>query len=82
VGGATGVRSRGKNLGGGCPYSDVPKRPPLWGLVVRVAGYRSRGPGSIPGATRLSGTGPLGLVSRTEWLLGRKSSGSGLEIRE
>jgi hypothetical protein len=25
-------------------------RPPL-GLVVRVPGYRSRGPGSIPGAT-------------------------------
>jgi hypothetical protein len=25
----------------------------LCGLVVRVAGYRSRGPGSIPGATRL-----------------------------
>jgi hypothetical protein len=26
----------------------------LCGLVVRVAGYRSRGPGSIPGATRFS----------------------------
>jgi hypothetical protein len=26
----------------------------LYGLVVRVPGYRSRGPGSIPGATRLS----------------------------
>jgi hypothetical protein len=26
----------------------------LCGLVVRVLGYRSRGPGSIPGATRLS----------------------------
>jgi hypothetical protein len=26
----------------------------LWGLVVRVLGYRSRGPGSIPGATRFS----------------------------
>jgi hypothetical protein len=25
----------------------------LCGLVVRVPGYRSRGPGSIPGATRL-----------------------------
>jgi hypothetical protein len=24
------------------------------GLVVRVPGYRSRGPGSIPGATRFS----------------------------
>jgi hypothetical protein len=29
-------------------------RPPLWscGLVVRVVGYRSWGPGSIPGTTR------------------------------
>jgi hypothetical protein len=27
----------------------------LCGLVVRVPGYRSRGPGSIPGATRFSG---------------------------
>jgi hypothetical protein len=26
----------------------------LCGLVVRVLGYRSRGPGSIPGATRFS----------------------------
>jgi hypothetical protein len=26
----------------------------LRGLVVRVPGYRSRGPGSIPGATRFS----------------------------
>jgi hypothetical protein len=26
----------------------------LYGLVVRVTGYRSRGPGSNPGATRLS----------------------------
>jgi hypothetical protein len=26
----------------------------LCGLVVRVPGYRSRGPGSIPGATRFS----------------------------
>jgi hypothetical protein len=28
-------------------------RPPLC-LVVRVRGYRSRGPGSIPGCTRFS----------------------------
>jgi hypothetical protein len=27
----------------------------LCGLVVRVLGYRSRGPGSIPGTTRFSG---------------------------
>jgi hypothetical protein len=26
----------------------------LCGLVVRVPGYRSRGPGSIPGSTRFS----------------------------
>jgi hypothetical protein len=26
----------------------------LCGLVIRVAGYRSRDPGSIPGATRFS----------------------------
>jgi hypothetical protein len=26
----------------------------LFGLVVRVLGYRSRGPGSIPGAIRFS----------------------------
>jgi hypothetical protein len=26
----------------------------LCGLVIRVPGYRSRGPGSIPGATRFS----------------------------
>jgi hypothetical protein len=27
---------------------------PLRGLVVRVPGYRSKGPGSIPGAIRFS----------------------------
>jgi small VCP/p97-interacting protein len=27
----------------------------LCGLVIRVPGFRSRGPGSIPGATRFSG---------------------------
>jgi hypothetical protein len=47
------------------------------GLVVRVLGYRSGGPGSIPGATRkrkLVGLerGPLSLVSTTEELLDRK----------
>jgi hypothetical protein len=26
----------------------------IYGLVVRVSGYRSIGPGSIPGATRFS----------------------------
>jgi hypothetical protein len=58
------------------------------GLVVRVSGYRSRGPGSIPGATRFFWQvvglerGPLSLVSTTEELLGRKNSYSSLEIRE
>jgi hypothetical protein len=49
----------------------------LCGLVVRVLGYRSGGPGSIPGTTKEkkssgSGTGPLSLVSTTEELLDRK----------
>jgi hypothetical protein len=48
----------------------------LCGLVVRVLGYRSGCPGSIPGTTRkkvvgLEG-GPLSLVSTTEELLDRK----------
>jgi hypothetical protein len=59
-------------------------------LVVTVPGYRSRGPGSIPGPTRffflLEVVGlersPLSLVSTTEELLERKSSGSCLENRE
>jgi hypothetical protein len=59
---------------------------PLCGLVVRVLGCRSGGPGSIPGTTRLSEEkknkkrkqvmvlerGPLSLVSTTEELLDRK----------
>jgi hypothetical protein len=48
----------------------------LCGLVVRVLGYRSGGPGSIPGTTRKKVVGlergPLGIVSTTEELLGRK----------
>jgi hypothetical protein len=62
------------------------------GLAVRVLGYRSGGPGSIPGTTRFSGKkrktvvglerGPLSLVSTIEELLGRKSSGSGIKSRE
>jgi hypothetical protein len=53
-------------------------RDRLCGLVVRVLGYRSGGPGSIPGTTRFSGKkkglerGPLSLVSTTEELLDRK----------
>jgi hypothetical protein len=54
-------------------------------IVVRVPGYRSGGPGSIPGTTRFSEEGkkkgkqvvglergPLSLVSTTEELLDRK----------
>jgi hypothetical protein len=49
----------------------------LCGLVVRVLGYRSGGPGSIPGTTRKKKVvglerGPLTLVSTTEELLDRK----------
>jgi hypothetical protein len=44
--------------------------------VVRVLGYRSGEPGSIPGTTRKKVVGlergPLGLVSITEELLDRK----------
>jgi hypothetical protein len=58
----------------------------LCGLVVRVVGYRSGGPGSIPGTTikKVVGLerGPLSLVSTTEELLDIKSSGSCLENRE
>jgi hypothetical protein len=46
----------------------------LCGLVVRVLGYRSGGPGSIPGITKkVVGLerGPLSLVSTTEELLDR-----------
>jgi hypothetical protein len=49
----------------------------LCGLVVRVLGYRSGGPGSISGTTRIKNVvglerGPLSLVSTTEELLNRK----------
>jgi hypothetical protein len=51
----------------------------LCGLVVRVLGYRSGGPGSVPGTTpppqkKVGGLerGPLNLVSTTEELLDRK----------
>jgi hypothetical protein len=48
----------------------------LCGLVVRVLGYRSGGPGSIPGTTRKKvmglERGALSLVSTTEELLDRK----------
>jgi hypothetical protein len=48
----------------------------LCGLVVRVLGYRSGGPGSIPGTTKKKivglERGPLSFVSTTEELLDRK----------
>jgi hypothetical protein len=49
----------------------------LCDLVARVLGYRSVGPGSIPGTTRKKKVvglerGPLSLVSTTEELLDRK----------
>jgi hypothetical protein len=44
----------------------------LCDLVVRISGYKSRGPSSIP----------LSLMSTIEELLVRESSGSGLESRE
>jgi hypothetical protein len=54
-------------------FSDVKDR--LCGLVVRVLGYRSGGPSSIPGTIKkVVGLerGPLSLVSTTEELLDRK----------
>jgi hypothetical protein len=49
----------------------------LCGLVVRVLGYRSGGPSSIPGTTRKKNVvglerGALSLESTTEELLDRK----------
>jgi hypothetical protein len=48
----------------------------LCGLVIRVLGYRSGGPGSIPVTTRKKVVcrelGPLSLVSTTKELLDRK----------
>jgi hypothetical protein len=50
----------------------------LCGLVVRVFGYKSGGPGSVPGTTRKKVVGlergPLSLVSTTEELLDRKAA--------
>jgi hypothetical protein len=50
----------------------------LCGLVVRVLGYRSGGPGSIPGTARRKVVGlergPLSLVSTTEEILDRKAA--------
>jgi hypothetical protein len=57
----------------------------LCGLLVRVPGYRSRGPGSIPRHYQIFWEivglerGPLSLMSTIEELLGRKNSCSHLE---
>jgi hypothetical protein len=62
--------------GVGFMFLVIDKEDRLCGLVVRVLGYRSGGPGSIPGTTKKkssgSGTGPLSLVRTTEELLDRK----------
>jgi hypothetical protein len=67
-------------------FVDIPDR--LCGLVVRVSGCRSRGPGFYSRryhifweVVRLR-RGPLNLVSTTEELRERRGSGSGLESRE
>jgi hypothetical protein len=57
------------------------------GLVVKVPGYISGGPGFDSRALRKKivvglERDPLSLVSTTEELLGSSSSGSGLESRE
>jgi hypothetical protein len=58
----------------------------LCGLVVRIPGYISGGPGfdSLYYKKKVVSLerGALSLVSTTTELLGRKSSGSGLESRE
>jgi hypothetical protein len=60
----------------------------LCGLVVRVYGYRSRGPGfdfrpyQIFWQVGSLERGPLSLVITTEELLEKISSGSGLENRD
>jgi hypothetical protein len=57
----------------------------LWSEFLATDTYV---PGSIPGAftfsekQRVCNRGPLSLVRTTEELLGRKSSGSGLENRD
>jgi hypothetical protein len=68
-------------------YVMLEKVDRLCALLVRVPGYRSRGPGldfrsyrifwEVVGLER----GPLSLVSTIEELLERKSSSSGLESR-
>jgi hypothetical protein len=61
--------------------SPIVARDRLCGLVVRVLGYRSGGPGSIPGTTKKKKVvglerGPLSFMSTTEELLDRKVAAS------
>jgi hypothetical protein len=75
-------------VGSICLFYQPNSNDRLCGLVIRVPGYRSRSPvwdsrfyqifGEVVGLER----GPLSLVSTIEALLGRKSSGFGLENRE
>jgi hypothetical protein len=64
----------------------MPSVDRLCGLVVRVLGYRSGGPGSIPGTTRKESSGSgTGSIQPREYNWGatwKKSSGSYLENRE
>jgi hypothetical protein len=63
-------------VGGLYFYLPYGQRDSLCSLVVRVLGYRSGGPGSIPGTTKKKVVGlergPFSLVSTTEELLARK----------
>jgi hypothetical protein len=59
-----------------CFYCNAKKNDRLCGLVIRVLGYRSGGPGSIPSTTKKKVVGlergPLILLSTNEELLDRK----------
>jgi hypothetical protein len=74
-------------LGSNWIYVMYKKADRLCGLVIRVPGYRSRGPGFDSRRYQIFWKvvglewGPLSLVSTIEELLGRKSSGFGLESR-
>jgi hypothetical protein len=64
-------------LGGGIFGEQLAGTDRFYGLVVRVSGYRSRDPGSIPALldflrSSRSGTGPPSLVNTNEELLERK----------
>jgi hypothetical protein len=68
-------------------YSPCTINTGLFGLVVRVSGYRSRGPGSIPRPTTFltisgSGMGPTHPGDYIKGLLERRITDSGLENRE